>query len=63
MADSMSSSALTNPEQGREWAYDYTYPNSSARTAELPFWIQHYTGEPLVSPPELPGRNGVGRAP
>ena len=26
----------------REWAYAYTYPNSDARTAELPFWIQHY---------------------
>ena len=26
----------------REWAYAYTYPNSEARTAELPFWIQHY---------------------
>jgi transposase InsO family protein len=26
----------------REWAYGYTYPNSDARTAELPFWIQHY---------------------
>jgi transposase InsO family protein len=26
----------------REWAYAYIYPNSDARTAELPFWIQHY---------------------
>lgn len=26
----------------REWAYAYTYPNSEARTAELPFWLQHY---------------------
>lgn len=26
----------------REWAYAYTYPNSDTRTAELPFWIQHY---------------------
>lgn len=26
----------------REWAYAYVYPNSDARTAELPFWIQHY---------------------
>lgn len=26
----------------REWAYAYTYPNSDARSAELPFWIQHY---------------------
>lgn len=26
----------------REWAYAYAYPNSDARTAELPFWIQHY---------------------
>lgn len=26
----------------REWAYAYSYPNSDARTAELPFWIQHY---------------------
>jgi len=26
----------------REWAYAYVYPNSDVRTAELPFWIQHY---------------------
>lgn len=26
----------------REWAYADTYPNSDARTAELPLWIQHY---------------------
>jgi transposase InsO family protein len=26
----------------REWAYAYTYPNSDARTRELPFWIEHY---------------------
>jgi transposase InsO family protein len=26
----------------REWAYAYTYPNSNARTRELPFWIEHY---------------------
>jgi transposase InsO family protein len=26
----------------REWAYAYAYPHSDARTAELPFWIQHY---------------------
>ncbi len=26
----------------REWAYPYAYPNSEARTAELPHWIAHY---------------------
>jgi transposase InsO family protein len=26
----------------REWAYAYCYPNSDARTQELPFWIEHY---------------------
>lgn len=26
----------------REWAYAYSYPNSDARAAELPFWMQHY---------------------
>ena len=26
----------------REWAYAYCYPNSDARTRELPFWIEHY---------------------
>ena len=26
----------------REWAYAYAYPNSEARTLELPFWIRHY---------------------
>jgi transposase InsO family protein len=26
----------------REWAYAYTYPNSEARTCELPYWIIHY---------------------
>lgn len=26
----------------REWAYAYAYPNSDARTRELPFWIRHY---------------------
>jgi transposase InsO family protein len=26
----------------REWAYAYCYPNSDARTLELPFWIEHY---------------------
>jgi transposase InsO family protein len=26
----------------REWAYAYAYPHSDARTAELPFWINHY---------------------
>jgi len=26
----------------REWAYAYVYPNSIARTRELPFWINHY---------------------
>jgi transposase InsO family protein len=26
----------------REWAYAYAYPNSTARTRELPFWINHY---------------------
>lgn len=26
----------------REWAYAYAYPNSDARTLELPFWIRHY---------------------
>jgi transposase InsO family protein len=26
----------------REWAYAYRYPNSDARTRELPFWIEHY---------------------
>ena len=26
----------------REWAYACTYPNSDARTRELPFWITHY---------------------
>lgn len=26
----------------REWAYAYAYPNSEARTRELPFWIRHY---------------------
>lgn len=26
----------------REWAYAYAYPNSDARTCELPFWIRHY---------------------
>jgi transposase InsO family protein len=26
----------------REWAYAYCYPDSDARTRELPFWIEHY---------------------
>jgi transposase InsO family protein len=26
----------------RQWAYAYCYPNSDARTRELPFWIEHY---------------------
>lgn len=26
----------------REWAYAYAYPNSEARSRELPFWIAHY---------------------
>jgi transposase InsO family protein len=26
----------------RDWAYAYTYPNSDARTGELPCWIEHY---------------------
>jgi transposase InsO family protein len=26
----------------REWAYAFTYPNSDARSRELPFWITHY---------------------
>ena len=26
----------------REWAYAFTYPDSNARTRELPFWMTHY---------------------
>jgi transposase InsO family protein len=26
----------------REWAYAYAYPDSNARTKELPHWIHHY---------------------
>lgn len=26
----------------REWAYAFTYPNSDARSRELPFWMTHY---------------------
>ncbi len=26
----------------REWAYAFIYPNSDARSSELPFWMTHY---------------------
>lgn len=26
----------------RKWAYAFTYPNSDARSRELPFWMTHY---------------------
>ncbi|MCX8098076.1 MAG: integrase core domain-containing protein, partial [Casimicrobiaceae bacterium] len=26
----------------REWAYAFVYPNSEARNAQLPLWLNHY---------------------
>ncbi len=45
----------------REWAYAYAYPNSDARSSELPFWITHYNfHRPHSSTENLPPVSRLG---
>jgi transposase InsO family protein len=47
----------------REWAYAYSYPNSDARSNELPFWIAHYNfHRPHSATANLPPASRLGFA-
>lgn len=47
----------------REWAYAHAYPNSDARSSELPFWIAHYNfHRPHSATANLPPASRLGFA-